>query len=72
MEPFRNRGYLRLYVIFGLNSIFINLFFEIANPLIGYVRIPVHAALIFGSLVGFKLEAGLMYFLYKRKIFFEF
>lgn len=79
-----HRKYLRLFVVFGMNSIFIYLFFEIVgdrwftgylfdiiDPLFGYVHFPVAAALILGSLVVFAVEAGMMYFLYRRKIFFK-
>jgi predicted acyltransferase len=79
-----HRRYLKLFVVFGMNSIFIYLFFEIVgdrwftgyvfditNPLFGYVRMPVAAALILGSLIVFALEAGMMGFLYRKKIFFK-
>jgi hypothetical protein len=37
----------------------------------GWVRLPVNLALVLGSLAVFTLEAGMMYFLYRKKIFFK-
>jgi predicted acyltransferase len=75
---------LLFFLIFGMNSIFIYLFFEIVgdrwftgyifsitNGLFGFIHFPVIPAEIIGSLVVFGLEAGIMYFLYRRKIFFK-
>jgi predicted acyltransferase len=79
-----HKKHLQLFLIFGMNSIFIYLFFEIVgdrwfteyvfditNPVFGWIRLPVNLALVLGSLVVFALEAGIMYFLYKKKIFFK-
>jgi len=73
-----------LFLVFGMNSIFIYLFFEIVaarwfngyvlaitNGLFSIVKFPEIPAEIIGSLVIFSLEAGLMYFLYRKKIFFR-
>jgi len=70
--------------LFALNSIFIYLFFEIvgdrwftgyiltiSNGLFGIIHIPAIPSAILGSLVVFSLEAGLLYFLYRKKIFFK-
>jgi predicted acyltransferase len=80
----QHRKNLQLFLIFGMNSIFIYLFFEIVgdrwftgyvfdvtNPVFGWMHIPVNIAIILGALVVFALEAGMMYFLYKKKIFFK-
>lgn len=45
--------------------------FDITNPVFSWVRLPVNLALVLGSLVVFTLEAGMMYFLYRKKIFFK-
>ena len=79
-----HKKHLQLFLIFGMNSIFIYLFFEIVgdrwftgyvfditNPVFGWIRLPVNLALVLGSLVVFTLEAGMMYFLYRKKIFFK-
>ncbi|WP_018616874.1 acyltransferase family protein [Segetibacter koreensis] len=75
---------LFLFMIFGMNSIFIYLFFEIVgarwftgyvfditNGLFAIIHFPKIAAEILGSLVVFALEAGMLYFLYRKKIFFK-
>lgn len=75
---------LLFFLIFGMNSIFIYLFFEIvaARWFNGYVqaitgglldlaRFPEVPAAIIGSLVIFALEFGMLYFLYRKKIFFK-
>jgi predicted acyltransferase len=80
----KHRKYLFLINLFALNSIFIYLFNEIVGDrwFTGYVLtitsglseialIPVLSAGILGSLVVFALETGLLYFLYRRKIFFR-
>jgi predicted acyltransferase len=79
-----HRRFLFLFNLFALNSIFIYLFNEIvgdrwftgyiltiANGIFGIVHIPVLIAAVFGSLVVFALEVGLLYFLYNKKIFFK-
>lgn len=45
--------------------------FDITNPVFSWVRLPANLALVLGSLVVFTLEAGMMYFLYRKKIFFK-
>ena len=75
---------LLFFNLFALNSIFIYLFFEIVgdrwftgyilsitNGLFGIIFMPSIPAAIMGSLVVFALEAGLLYFLYRKKIFFK-
>jgi len=75
---------LLFFNLFALNSIFIYLFFEIVgdrwftgyiltitNGLFGIIYMPAIAAAVLGSLVVFFLEAGLLYFLYSKKIFFK-
>jgi predicted acyltransferase len=79
-----HRKWLLLFNLFALNSIFIYLFNEIVgdrwftgyiltitNNLFVFIHFPAHAAAVLGSFVVFGLEAGLLYFLYKRKIFFK-
>ena len=79
-----HRKRLLFFNLFALNSIFIYLFFEIVGQrwftgyiltitdgLFGMAHIPELAANILGSFVVFSLEAGLLYFLYKKKIFFK-
>jgi predicted acyltransferase len=80
----RHRGNLLFFNLFALNSIFIYLFNEIVgdrwftgyiltitNGIFGIIQIPSTIAAISGSLVVFALETGLLYFLYRRKIFFK-
>lgn len=80
----KNQKYLLFFTIFGMNSIFIYLFFEIVasrwfngyvfaitNGLLGLIHFPEVPAEIFGSLVVFALEFGMLYFLYRKKIFFR-
>jgi hypothetical protein len=43
----------------------------ITNGLFGMIHIPTILAAILGSLIVFTLEAGLLYFLYRKKIFFK-
>jgi len=75
---------LLFFLIFGMNSIFIYLFFEIVasrwfneyvlaitGGLFDMVHFPETPALIIGSLVIFALEFGMLYFLYRKKIFFK-
>jgi hypothetical protein len=67
-----------------MNSIFIYLFFEIVgdrwftgyiltitNGLFGFINVPEIAAAILGSLIVFVLEAGMLRFLFKKKVFFK-
>jgi predicted acyltransferase len=79
-----HRRFLFLFNLFALNSIFIYLFNEIVgdrwftgyilaitNGVFGIVNIPVLIAAVLGSLVVFILEVALLYFLYRKKIFFK-
>ena len=79
-----HRKYTQLFLIFGMNSIFIYLFFEIVasrwfNEYVfaitgGLLRIAdvggVGAGIV-GSLSVFALETGMLWFLYRKKIFFK-
>jgi len=80
----KHQKHLLFFTIFGMNSIFIYLFFEIVasrwfneyifaitNGLLGFIHFPEIPAEIIGSLVVFALECGMMYFLYRKKIFFR-
>jgi len=79
-----HRKHLAFFIIVGMNSIFIYLFFEIvghrwfneyagaiSNGLMGIVNIPHALMLIVTPLFIFALEWGLCYFLYRKKIFFK-
>ncbi len=79
-----HRRYLFFFVVVGMNSLFIYLFFEIvgarwfngyiraiSNGLLELVHTPPLAGNIISSLCIFALEWGLCYFLYKKKIFFR-
>lgn len=79
-----HRKHLFLFNLFALNLIFIYLFneivgdrwftgyvLEIANDLFGIIHIPVLAANVMASLVVFAADTGILYFLYKKKIFFK-
>jgi|SRR5450432_127721 len=80
----KHRKGLLFFNLFALNSIFIYLFFEIVGDrwftgyvltithgVFGFVHIPTLAAAVLGSLVVFASETGLLYFLYRKKIFFK-
>jgi predicted acyltransferase len=80
----KHRNGLLFFNLFALNSIFIYLFFEIVgdrwftgyiltitNGVFEFAHVPTIVAAILGSLVVFILEAGLLYFLYRKKIFFK-
>ncbi len=80
----KHRSHLLFFNLFALNSIFIYLFNEIigdrwftgyiqtiTNGIFGFMQIPALIAGILGSLVVFVLEIGLLYFLYRKKIFFK-
>ena len=80
----KHQKHLLFFTIFGMNSIFIYLFFEIVasrwfneyifaitNGLLGFIHFPEVPAEIIGSIVVFALEFGLLYFLYRKKIFFR-
>ena len=79
-----HRRYLLFFLVVGMNSLFIYLFFEIVgsrwfNEYIGaitggllkMINVPETATLIIGSLCIFMLEWSLCYFLYRKKIFFR-
>jgi len=79
-----HKRYLKFFVIVGMNSIFIYLFFEIVgsrwfngyvaavtNGLMSFVNMPEFAMKVITSLAIFTLEWLLCYFLYKKKIFFR-
>ena len=79
-----HKRYLKFFVIVGMNSIFIYLFFEIVgsrwfngyvaavtNGLMSFVNMPEFAMKVITSLSIFTLEWLLCYFLYKKRIFFR-
>jgi predicted acyltransferase len=79
-----HRKNLKFWLVIGMNSLFIYLFFEIVgsrwfngyidaivNGLLGIARLPEMLSNIIASLCIFGLEWGLCYFLYRRKIFFK-
>jgi predicted acyltransferase len=79
-----HKNYLKFFIIVGMNSIFIYLFFEIVgdrwftayvgnitNGLMGFIHTPETLKLIITSLCVFTLEWLLCYFLYMKKIFFK-
>jgi predicted acyltransferase len=79
-----HKKYLRFFLIVGMNSLFIYLFFEIvgsrwfngyitaiSSGILQLMHIGEMAAAIISSLCIFALEWGLCYFLYKKKIFFK-
>ncbi|HEY8734663.1 MAG TPA: DUF5009 domain-containing protein [Puia sp.] len=80
----KHKHNLLFFNLFAFNSIFIYLFFEIVgdrwftgyilaitNGLFQIMHISSLVASVLGSFVVFALEAGLLYFLYKKKIFFK-
>jgi predicted acyltransferase len=79
-----HKNYLKFFIVVGMNSIFIYLFFEIvgsrwfneyvsaiANGVLGFIHTPELLSGIIASLCIFALEWGLCYFLYRKKIFFK-
>jgi predicted acyltransferase len=79
-----HRKYLLFFIIVGMNSLFIYLFFEIVgdrwftgyvgnitNGLMGLIHTPETIKLILSSLSVFFIEWFLCYFLYRKKIFFK-
>lgn len=79
-----HKKYLKFFVIVGMNSLFIYLFFEIvghrwfndyitaiSGGLMAIIKVPDLPASIISSLCIFALEWGLCYFLFKKKIFFR-
>ncbi|HRI20820.1 MAG TPA: DUF5009 domain-containing protein, partial [Panacibacter sp.] len=76
--------YLKFFLIVGMNSLFIYLFFEIvgsrwfngyisaiSNGLLSIINTPEMLSNIISSLCIFSLEWGICWFLYKNKIFFK-
>ena len=79
-----HRKHLQFWLIIGMNSLFIYLFFEIvgsrwfngyiaalAGGLLQWIGTPERISGIFTSLAIFALEWCLCYFLYRKKIFFR-
>jgi predicted acyltransferase len=79
-----HKKHLDFFVIVGMNSLFIYLFFEIvgnrwfndyigaiSNGLMGMINVPLSLMAIITSLVIFALEWSLCRFLYKKGIFFK-
>jgi len=79
-----HKKYLQFFIIVGMNSLFIYLFFEIvgsrwfndyvsaiATGLMQMISVPQIITAILSSLCIFALEWGLCYFLFKKKIFFR-
>ena len=79
-----HRRHLKFFLVIGMNSLFIYLFFEIVGSrwfnnyvtavikgLLDLVNFPDRAGLIISSLCIFALEWAMCYFLYKKKIFFR-
>lgn len=84
IDVLQHKKFLRFFLIVGMNSIFIYIFFEIVvsrwlydyshvivNGLISPIGLGGHAINIINSLVIFAIEWGLCYWLYKKKIFFK-
>ncbi|GAC1661148.1 MAG: DUF5009 domain-containing protein [Flavisolibacter sp.] len=79
IDALQHKKHLVLFSVFGMNSIFIYLFFEIvaARWFNGYIfsitggLFDMASLPILGSLVIFFLEFGMLYFLYRKKIFFR-
>lgn len=79
-----HKKHLQFFVIIGMNSLFIYLFFEIVGhrwfteyitiivtSLLGYIHSPHLFSLFIAALIVFFLEWGICYWLYKKKIFFK-
>ena len=79
-----HKRFLQFFLVIGMNSLFIYLFFEIVgarwfndyvaaitNGLMAMIHIPGMLSSIITALCIFALEWGLCYFLYKKKIFFR-
>ncbi len=79
-----HRNYVQFFIVIGMNSLFIYLFFEIVgsrwfngyiaaltNGLLSIVGTPQILSAIITSLCIFALEWGLCYFLYRKRIFFR-
>ncbi len=79
-----HKKHLRFFMIIGMNSLFIYLFFEIvglrwfsgyiitiSSGLMQLINVPEMPKAIISSLCIFALEWSMCYFLYKKKIFFK-
>ena len=84
IDILRHKKFLDFFLIVGMNSIFIYVFFEIVvsrwlgeyinvivNGLISPIGITGDAIRIIGAVAVFAVEWGLCYWLYKKKIFFK-
>ncbi|MBE7176031.1 MAG: DUF5009 domain-containing protein [Mucilaginibacter polytrichastri] len=79
-----HKRYLLFFLVVGMNSLFIYLFFEIVGhrwfteyiyaittPVFTALALPKTAVLVLSALVVFGLEWGMCWFLYRKKIFFR-
>lgn len=79
-----HKKYVKFFIIVGMNSLFIYLFIEIiggrwfndyvaaiTNGLMSMAHFPMALMVILTSLITFSLEWGLLYFLYRKGIFFK-
>ena len=79
-----HKNYLKFFLVVGMNSLFIYLFFEIVggrwfndyigaltNGLMGMADVSLSVMGIVTSLVIFALEWGMCWFLYRKGIFFK-
>lgn len=84
IDVLKHKRFLKFFLIVGMNSIFIYIFFEIVvhrwlyeylyvivNGIISPIGLGEQAINIIASLVVFAVEWGLCYWLYKKKIFFK-
>ena len=84
IDMLNHKKYLKFFLIVGMNSLFIYLFFEIvgsrwfngyitaiSSGLMQIIQVPELPKAIISSLCIFALEWQLCYFLYKKKIFFK-
>ena len=84
IDVLKHKRFLKFFLIVGMNSIFIYIFFEIVvhrwlyeylyvivNGIISPIGLAEQAINIIASLVVFAVEWGLCYWLYKKKIFFK-
>ena len=84
IDVMRHRRYLKFFLVVGMNSIFIYVFFEIVvsrwlgeyihvivNGLASAIGVHQQVINVLASLAIFALEWGLCYWLYKKKIFFK-
>ncbi|HEX5170965.1 MAG TPA: DUF5009 domain-containing protein [Cyclobacteriaceae bacterium] len=84
IDVLNHKKYLQFFVVVGMNSIFIYLFFEIVgsrwfngyvaavtNGLMELIQFPTGAMHIITSLAIFALEWYMCWFLYRKKVFFK-